>query len=59
MNAQEAKAAAAAGTSRMALPVAEKFNTNPAFPSHYPADDGRRYDPEALRYGNPQLGYAQ
>lgn len=57
MNAQEAKAAAA--TTAIATPVAEKFATQPSFPDFYAADDGRRYDPEALRYGSPQVGYAR
>lgn len=50
MNAQEAKAADGGG-SGMATP-AEKFGTATSFPSTFPADDGRRYDPEALSYGN-------
>jgi len=38
----------------------EKFQNSPSFPSSYPADDGRRYDPEALNYGPPQhQGYAR
>jgi len=56
MNAQEAKAADA--TAAIATPVAEKFATQPSFPD-YAVDDGRRYDPEALRYGSPQVGYAR
>lgn len=55
MNAQDAKQAAG-GASGLGTP-AEKFGSV----ASYPTDDGRRYDPEALSYGNggAQPGYAR
>jgi len=54
MNAQDAKAASDGAPQ-------EKFgssNTESSY-STYPADDGRRYDPEALSYGQDQGNFAR
>jgi len=46
----------AAGSSQGGTPV-EKFTNNNAYPTATATDDGRRYDPEAVSYGQP--GYAR
>jgi hypothetical protein len=56
LNALDAQDAKESGTGTLG----EKFQNSPSFPSSYPADDGRRYDPETLNYGPPQhQGYAR
>lgn len=38
----------------------EKYNDMPAFPREFQSDDGRRYDPEALNYGQSETrGFAR
>ena len=38
----------------------EKYQDLPAFPREFQSDDGRRYDPEALSYGQSETrGFAR
>ena len=54
MNAKNTGASATPGT------PAEKYQDLPAFPREFQSDDGRRYDPEALSYGQSEVrGFAR